>query len=223
MTRSPRIAVLNHTAANIHSVAKALERCGADAIVTTDPSELKASDGVVLPGVGAFDIAMRALDKLSLIEPIKDYVESGRPLLGICLGMQLLFDNSDEGNLPGLGLLRGNVTRMSTYNGDLKIPHMGWNLVNFTEPPSARHQIFEQVPQSSYFYFVHSFACKPLEPRDVIATTHHGETICAAVARGPIVATQFHPEKSQTIGLQIYRNFVKYVGRQINFAAHRTS
>ena len=154
MTKIPRIAVLNHTAANIHSVAKALERCGADAIVTTDPSELKASDGVVLPGVGAFDIAMRALENLSLIEPIKDYVASGRPLLGICLGMQLLFENSDEGNLPGLGLLRGNVARMSTYNGKMKIPHMGWNTVTFTDPPKARHKIFEQVPQSSYFYFV---------------------------------------------------------------------
>ncbi len=219
MSERPRIAVVNHTAANIHSVAKALERCGAEADVTTAASDLKTADGAVLPGVGAFDVAMRALDRLSLIEPIKDFVASGRPFLGVCLGMQLLFEESDEGELPGLGLLRGRVARMSTHGGRLKIPHMGWNAVTFTEGPAARHPAFEGLPQDGHFYFVHSFACEPEDPADVAATTQYGGEICAAVAHGTVAATQFHPEKSQTLGLQIYRNFVRNVGRHASVAA----
>lgn len=218
MSERPRIAVVNHSAANIHSVAKALERCGAEADVTTVASDLETADGAVLPGVGAFDVAMRALDRLSLIEPIKDFVASGRPFLGVCLGMQLLFEESDEGELPGLGLLRGRVVRMSTHGGRLKIPHMGWNAVTFTEGSAARHAAFEGLPQDGHFYFVHSFACEPDDPTDVAATTEYGGEICAAVARGAVAATQFHPEKSQALGLQIYRNFVRNVGRQISVA-----
>ena len=219
MSERLRIAVVNHTAANIHSVAKALERSGAEADVTTAPADLESAAGAVLPGVGAFDVAMRALGRLSLVEPIKEFVASGRPFLGVCLGMQLLFDESDEGDLPGLGLLRGRVARMTTDGGRLKIPHMGWNDVTFTDGPAARHPVFEGLPQGGHFYFVHSFACEPEDAANVAGTTQYGGEICAAVANGTVAATQFHPEKSQALGLHIYRNFVRYVGRHASVAA----
>ena len=211
---APRFVVINHTAANIHSVAKALERCGADTVVSSSPADLAAADGAVLPGVGASDAAMRALDRLGLIDPIKEFAASGRPLLGVCLGMQLLFEKSDEGDLPGLGLIQGEVVRLPRNGGRLKIPHMGWNSVAFTGDSEVRHPVFSGLPQDGYFYFVHSYVCRPTDARDIAATTHYGSEICAAVARGEIVATQFHPEKSQALGLRIYRNFVRHVAQR---------
>ena len=212
----PRIVVINHQAANIHSVGKALELCGADVEITDSGDALLAADGAVLPGVGAADAAMRALGELELTDPIREFVESGRPMLSVCLGMQLLFPESDEGELPGLGLIGGRVERFDAdmSNGAtprLKVPHMGWNSVDFTAPDTERHPVFRGIPDGSYFYFVHSYKCEPSNPGDVAATTEYGGSVCAAVVKGELIATQFHPEKSAALGLKIYTNFVRHV------------
>lgn len=217
--RKPHIVVINHQAANIHSVGKALERCGADVEITDSAESLLAADGAVLPGVGAMDAAMRALGELDLIEPIREFVRSGRPMLSVCLGMQLLFPESDEGDLPGLGLIDGRVELFdlgrSTEEGTrLKVPHMGWNSVQFSAPDEQRHPVLRGIPDGSYFYFVHSYHCRPANPADVAATTAYGGTVCAAVVRDELIATQFHPEKSAELGLKIYENFVNYVAEK---------
>jgi len=212
--RPARIVVINHQAANIHSVDKALRAVGADAVVSSSVRELKNADAAVLPGVGASDPALRALERLDLRQATIDFALSGKPLFGVCLGMQLLFDGSEEGTLPGLGLIPGTVVRIpegTASNGiPLKIPHMGWNAVRFRGNDEVRHAAFRGIAANEYFYFVHSYMCVPQKDEDVAATTEYGSTICAAVARGEIVATQFHPEKSHNVGLQIYRNFVRH-------------
>lgn len=215
-SRKPRIVVINHQAANIHSVSKALERCGADVEITDSAETLLAADGAVLPGVGANDTAMRALGELQLIEPIREFVRSGKPLLSVCLGMQLLFSDSDEGELPALGLVDGRVVLFDIdepVDGGprLKVPHMGWNTVKFTAADADRHPVFRGIPDGSYFYFVHSYHCMPSDSADIAATTTYGTPVCAAVVKGQLVATQFHPEKSADLGLKIYTNFVRHV------------
>jgi imidazole glycerol-phosphate synthase subunit HisH len=204
------IAVVNHTAANIHSVDKALRSVGADARVTSDAAEILNASGVVLPGVGAIDAAMLALMSLGLVEPIKEFAASGRPLMGVCLGMQLLFEHSEEGDLPGLGLIEGTVREMKPeVNGiSRKIPHMGWNAVHFTRPQDALPDAFHGTLQDTHFYFVHSYECVPANPAQIVAVTDYGSPICAIVQSGNIAGTQFHPEKSQDVGLAIYRRFV---------------
>lgn len=210
-----RIAVVNTRAANLHSVSKALEKVGASAEITSDPGDLENAAGVVLPGVGSSDAVMNAINSQGFTEPIKKYAASGRPLLCICVGMQVLFDGSDEGEVPGLGLMDGRVRKFRgdmVENGSrLKVPHMGWNSVSFSEQASS-DSVFAGIPQESYFYFVHSYRCMP-ESSDVIAgTTQYGEQVCAAVLKGEVAGTQFHPEKSGDIGLEIYSNFKKRVG-----------
>jgi glutamine amidotransferase len=209
--------VIDHRAANIHSVAKALVRCGVEPMVSGNPGDLEGADGAVLPGVGAIDAAMRNLQNMGFVEPIRNYAASGRPLLGVCLGMQLLFPRSEEGDLPGLGLIDGDVVRFrddmpatDSPSSRLKVPHMGWNSVTFTDA-ARRHPVFDGVRQGGYFYFVHSYHCRPAREQDIAATTSYGGPVCAAVVRRGIVATQFHPEKSGTAGLRIYENFVEYV------------
>ncbi len=227
----PLIVVVNHKAANIHSVDKALQQVGANAVVSSSAADLASASAAVLPGVGSSDAAMRALTELDLVEPIKDFAASGRPLLGVCLGMQLLFDSSEEGDMPGLGLIPGEVKRMDPIaNGaPRKIPHMGWNSVRLlgdaaiaktgaktdaktderTGDGAGGHPLFDGTPQDSYFYFVHSYECVPANSEDVLATTEYGSTLCAATGRGNVTGTQFHPEKSQDLGLRLYSNFLK--------------
>ena len=213
----PRIVVVNHQAANIHSVAKALERVGADVLVTEDRRALARADGAVLPGVGASDAAMRALGELGLVEPLRELARSGRPLLCVCLGMQLLFPRSEEGALAALNLLDGDVRifpdDMPADYGDgrLKVPQMGWNSVTFTGSEGARHPVFAGIGQGEHFYFVHSYYCAPSDPGAVAATARYGVEFCAAVAHGEVVGTQFHPEKSGSLGLRIYENFTRHV------------
>ena len=209
-----RIVIINTRAANMHSVAKALAKAGAHAEVTSDPAALVGADAAVLPGVGASDAALRAIDAAGLREPVRRFAASGRPLLCVCLGMQVLFEGSDEGSLSGLGILKGGVkllpSDMRDVSGNrLKVPHMGWNSVTFS-PQGRNHPVFEGIPDGSYFYFVHSYYCVPADESDRAGTASYGVAVCAAVARGNIVGTQFHPEKSGDIGLQIYRNFVRY-------------
>ena len=219
---NPLIVVVNHKAANIHSVDKALQRVGANAIVSSSADDLALASGAVLPGVGSSDAAMRALRKLDLIEPLKDFAASGRPLLGVCLGMQLLFDSSQEGDMPGLGLIPGEVKRMAPVADGVprKIPHMGWNSVLLSGDGVGNgglgHPLFDGTRQNSYFYFVHSYECVPADPVDVLATTEYGTTICAAAGRDNVVGTQFHPEKSHDLGLRLYENFVQMASGREN-------
>ncbi len=223
-SRQPKIVILNTRAANVHSVEKALRKVGADPLVTSDPADLASADAAVLPGVGASDSVMRALNTMGLAEPVKEFAAAGKPLLCICVGLQVLFDNSEEGELSGLGLIKGNVRIIPTGMKDalgasMKIPHMGWNEVVFTGDDSARHPVFAGIPQKSHFYFVHSYRCIPDSASDVAATTSYGVNVCAAVAHDNVVGTQFHPEKSGDIGLKIYENFLELAKASLNKAS----
>mgnify|MGYP006434589617 FL=1 len=218
-SNKPRIVVLNTRAANVHSVEKALRKVGADPIVTSDPAELASADAAVLPGVGASDAVMNALNTLEMSEPVKEFAASGKPLLCVCVGLQVLFDSSEEGELPGLGLVDGNVQLIPTGMTDelgsaMKVPHMGWNEVTFAGDETDRNPMFKGIPQGSHFYFVHSYRCVPDQKAEVAATANYGVEICAAVARGNVVGTQFRPEKSGEVGLQIYKNFLDLASAQ---------
>lgn len=221
----PRIVIVNTRAANVHSVEKALRKVGADPLVSSDPADLAAADAAVLPGVGASDSVMRALNTMGLAGPVKEFAASGKPLLCVCVGLQVLFDTSEEGKLPGLGLVDGSVRIIPTGMKDelgasMKVPHMGWNEVTFTGDESQRHPVFAGIAQGSHFYFVHSYRCVPDKESDVAATTTYGVNICAAVVRGNVVGTQFHPEKSGDVGLKIYENFLELAAASVN-TAHR--
>jgi|TARA_B110000467_G_scaffold106480_1_gene96926 glutamine amidotransferase len=218
---NPRIVVLNTRAANVHSVEKALRKVGADPVVTSDPAELASADAAVLPGVGASDAVMTALNTLGMTEPVKEFAASGKPLLCVCVGLQVLFESSEEGELPGLGLVDGNVQLIPTGMIDelgaaMKVPHMGWNEVQFTGDDANLNPMFKDIPQGSHFYFVHSYRCVPDQKAEVAATSNYGVEICAAVARGNVVGTQFHPEKSGDVGLQIYQNFLDLASNSTN-------
>ena len=209
---APKIVIINTRAANVHSVDKALRKVGANPVITSDPEELASADAAVLPGVGASDAVMTALNSLGLTEPVKQFAASGRPLLCICIGLQVLFNSSEEGDLPGLGLVQGSVKLIPSGMKDklgnkMKVPHIGWNEVHFTDGETERNPIFRGIPQGSHFYFVHSYRCVPDEQSEVAATANYGVEVCAAVVRRNVIGTQFHPEKSGSIGLQIYKNF----------------
>ncbi len=198
------VAVIDYGMGNRRSVEKALEHVGARTAVTGHHDELRAADGLVLPGVGAFPQAMRNLEELGLQDVIVECVERGTPLLGICLGMQLLFSSSEEmGGATGLGLIRGEVTRLRA--GALRIPHIGWNEVRF-ERASA---LIEELPRRGCaFYHVHSFAARPSDPDAVVGTTEYGERFPTMVARENVFGVQFHPEKSSRNGLSMLHDFV---------------
>jgi glutamine amidotransferase len=204
MNTAPRVGVIDYGMGNRRSVEKALERAGARVSVTADREELAGCDGLVLPGVGAFPLAMRNLGALGLVEPIREWVGAGTPVLGICLGMQLLFDRSEELEpTAGLGLIPGEVTRLRS--GGLRIPHIGWNEVRF----ERRSALTEGLPESGCaFYHVHSLAARPSRPEDVVGTTEYGERFATIVERGTVAGVQFHPEKSSGDGLEVLGNFV---------------
>ncbi len=202
------IAVIDYDMGNLHSVCKGLETAGATPNVTDSPSELERADAVVLPGVGAFDPAMQQLRSRGLVEPIKKAITSGRPFLGICLGMQILFESSEEGREPGLGVVAGTVRRFHSEQG-IKIPHMGWNQLEITQSASP---LWQQLPSEPWVYFVHSYYVDPIDPQVRAATVTHGsQTVTAAITQHNLMAVQFHPEKSSTTGLQILFNFVNQV------------
>ena len=201
----PRIAVVDYQAGNLRSVEKALQRFGADVVVTSDSGELAGADALVFPGQGANDSSMRHLKSRGLVEPIREFVRGGKPFLGVCLGLQLLFEGSDEGVEPGLGLLSGWVRRLP---GGVKVPHMGWNRVDLR----ADHPVFDGVASGSYFYFVHSYYPDPADERLATGTTSYGVRFCSAVSWSNAAAVQFHPEKSGATGLRIYENFVRLAG-----------
>lgn len=199
------IAIIDYDAGNIKSVEKALQKLGADVVITKDADTILNAEKVILPGVGAFGDAMANLNKYNLVTVIKQVVEKGIPFLGICLGLQLLFDRSDETpGVEGLGILKGEVLRIPDHE-ELKIPHMGWNSLHLQNDG----RLFEGLSEDSYVYFVHSYYLKAEEPEIVKATAEYGVTIHASVEKGNVFACQFHPEKSSDVGLQILKNFVE--------------
>ena len=204
MSGGPRIAVLDYGMGNRRSVQKALEHVGAQAPVTSDPKALSDCDGLVIPGVGAFPRAMQNLADRSLINVVRERASAGLPVLGICLGMQLLFDGSEELEpTAGLGLIPGQVTWLSTKG--LRLPHIGWNEVHF----AAASPLTAGLPEAGCpFYHVHSLAPRPAQSADIVGTTEYGERFATIVQRGNVAGVQFHPEKSSGHGLQLLANFV---------------
>jgi glutamine amidotransferase len=199
------IAVIDTGICNLRSVTKALEAVDAQALVVRTPAELKASGaaGLVLPGVGALRDCVASLRASHLDRAVRDWIKEDRPFLGVCLGMQALFEGSEEGNVQGLGIFPGRVRRFRLPPG-FKIPHMGWNTLRFRDPSSP---LALNLKPGEAFYFVHSFFCEPADPALVLAECDYGGPFTAIISRGRAFATQFHPEKSQAKGLQIYRNF----------------
>jgi glutamine amidotransferase len=206
----PVIAVVDYDMGNLHSACKGLEKAGATTQITDSLADIEQADAVVLPGVGAFDPAVQHLRSRGLEEPIKQAIKSGKPFLGICLGLQILFDGSEEGTEPGLGIIPGLVRRFRPEPG-ITVPHMGWNELEFTQSNSP---LWQQLSGNPRVYFVHSYYVDPIEPTIRAATVTHGsQTVTAAIARDNLMAVQFHPEKSSKTGLQILSNFVVRVNR----------
>jgi imidazole glycerol-phosphate synthase subunit HisH len=202
-----RIAVVDYDMGNLHSACKGLEKAGATPLVTDVPRDLEQADAVVLPGVGAFDPAIQHLRSRDLIHPIREVIASGKPFLGICLGLQILLEGSEEGTEAGLGVVPGMVRRFRPEPG-ITIPHMGWNPLQVVQPDLA---LWQDLP-NPWVYFVHSFYADPTDPSVMAATVTHGsQTVTAAIARDNLMAVQFHPEKSSTTGLKILANFVTLV------------
>lgn len=206
-----RIAVVDYDMGNLHSACKALKLAGAETWVTDDPDQMAAADALVLPGVGAFDPAMQHLRDRHLIEPLRQIARSGKPFLGICVGMQILFEGSEEGTEAGLGIVSGQVRRFRSEPG-ITIPHMGWNQLAITQPDCP---LLTGLQPGSWVYFVHSYYPDPANPAVHAATVTHGsQTVTAALSDRNVMATQFHPEKSSQAGLQILANFVAIAAAQ---------
>jgi imidazole glycerol-phosphate synthase subunit HisH len=198
-----KLVIVDYGAGNLHSVARAVTHAGARPLITSNPRYLAEAEALIVPGVGAAADTMMNLHRHGLVEPIREYIASGRPFLGVCMGQQALFDVSEEGGEHEcLGVLPGRVVRLPD---GLKVPHMGWNQVQITR----EHPIFEGIPDGSHFYFVHSYYPRPDDPAIVLGETEYGVTFPSVVGRDNVVATQFHPEKSGQAGLQMYANFLK--------------
>ena len=200
------IALLDYGSGNLRSVHKALLKVGGDVCIVQQPDGIKGAQGVVLPGVGAFDDCINAMRKQELLEASREFIQTGRPFLGICVGYQALFEKSEEFNscAAGLGIFAGKVVRFSNGHG-LKIPQIGWNQLDVVKPECP---LYRGIPSGSYVYFVHSFFPRPADESIVATRTEYGETFASSVWRDNVFATQFHPEKSQTVGLQLLSNFV---------------
>ncbi len=211
MSSAPRIAVVDYGAGNLRSVAKALARSGLVPEVTGDPADVRRADGVVLPGVGAFAAAMASLSEKKLADAVRDSIQGGRPYLGLCLGLQLLFDEGDEHAVtPGLGLLPGRVTRFperDARGARLRVPHIGWNEVRFR----GDHPMLAKLGPRELYYFVHSFRAEPANPDMVVGSVDYGGEFAAAVAHANIFAVQFHPEKSQAAGKRLLDAYAAWV------------
>ena len=199
------VAILDYDAGNIKSVEKAFRYLGADVVTTRDEKEILSADHVVLPGVGSFGDAMAKLNEYGLVDVIKKTVESGIPFLGICLGLQLMFDSSDESEgVKGLGIFRGKIRKIPA-DGGLKVPQIGWNDLSYAN----KGRLFKDVPEHSYVYFVHSYYLDAEDKGIVTATTDYGVRVEASVEKDNVFACQFHPEKSSEVGMQILKNFLE--------------
>lgn len=195
------INIVDYGMGNLRSVQKAFEKVGFAAQISSDPQDIKKANAVVLPGVGAFGDCMQALNRLQLIDPMLEAIESGKPFLGICLGLQVLFTESHEfGCHPGLGVLAGTVER---FPEGLKVPHMGWNSLKIKNKPP----ILQDLPEEPYFYFVHSYFVVPEEESVIATTTNYGQDFVSMIWKDNLYAVQFHPEKSQAVGLKVLKKF----------------
>lgn len=195
------VAIIDYGVGNLRSVEKAFAAVGVDAVVTGDKATLRRAERLVLPGVGAFGACMRELDQTGLVDLVLDRVQQGTPLLGVCVGMQMLFEESSEfGRTRGLGILKGTVRR---FSDELNVPHVGWNQVS----QNSNDPLFEGVPTDSFFYFVHSYYCEPSDAEVMIGETDYGVRFASIVAEKNICGVQFHPEKSQSGGLRLLKNF----------------
>lgn len=202
------IAVIDYGAGNLQSVSKALHYIGCDSSVVSSAEALMRAEGAILPGVGSFGDAMACLDRFGMRQAVLDYVKEGKPLLGICLGLHLLFGSSEESSgVSGLGLLKGSITRIPPGE-ELKIPHMGWNSLSFPK----KGDLFRGIEEGAFVYFVHSYYLKAEDRSVVTAQTEYGVKIDAAIQSGNLFASQFHPEKSGEVGLSMLRNFISLVG-----------
>ena len=202
------IAIIDYGAGNLMSVKKALDFIDAESEITMDKDKIKSASHVILPGVGSFGDAMESMESRELVDTVKSAAISGKPFLGICLGLQLLFDSSEESvGVQGLSLMNGKISSIPKDRG-LKVPHMGWNSVSVKQSGG----IFKDIPDNSYFYFVHSYYLNGADEADIAATAQYGVEIQCAVQRGNLCAVQFHPEKSGSIGLKLLENFVALEG-----------
>lgn len=203
MSGSNRITVIDYQCGNLKSVEQALQHCGAEVEMTSDPERVLAADKLILPGVGAYPVGMAHLNSLGLVEPIRKKVEQGTPLLGICLGMQLLLEHSDEhGGADGLGFIKGQVKRIESNMMKIKLPHIGWNKLSV-------EKVDPLLTESDYFYFVHTYQALPEEPDTILAKSLYGDVeFCAAVSKGNVWGMQFHPENSAESGLKILSKFI---------------
>jgi imidazole glycerol-phosphate synthase subunit HisH len=199
------IAIIDYGMGNLRSVQKAFEKIGHQAVITSDPAQVAAAAKVVLPGVGAFEDAIAELRRMNLVKPVLEAIDSGKPFLGICLGLQLLFDVSYEnGRHEGLGVLPGEVVRFDLPKG-YTVPHMGWNQLAIRRPTP----VLKDIAEGTYVYFVHSYYVAPKDSQVIAAETDYGGTFCAMIWRDNVFATQFHPEKSQSHGLRMLKNFAE--------------
>ena len=200
------IALLDYGSGNLRSVEKALHKVGADLLVTTRPEALRDARAIVLPGVGAFDDCISAMQRQELLGAVREFIQTGKPFLGICVGYQALFEKSEEFNscAAGLGIFGGKVVRFTERPG-LKIPQIGWNQLEITRPDCP---LYNGIPDGSHVYFVHSFYPQPTDPSIVATRTDYGDPFASSVWRDNVFATQFHPEKSQAVGLRLLKNFV---------------
>ncbi len=199
------IAIVDYGLGNLASVRNAFRAAGVETTITADPAMVAQADGLVLPGVGAASAGMRQLRARNLEQPVLAAAQDGRPVLGLCLGMQLLFEGSEEGDTICLGLLPGTVELLQ---GTMKVPHIGWNQV----APQGQSALWHDLPPDPYLYFVHSYICRPRDPAMIAGVTDYGGPFCSVVAAGTVWGTQFHPERSGRIGQQLIRNFVSAVG-----------
>jgi len=200
------VGIVNYERGNLNSVSKALEKVGAEVKLVSSPHEMTGLDAVVLPGVGAFGDAAKNLQEKGLWEPVRDWVKADRPFFGICLGYQLLFESSEETpGIAGLGVFQGRVKRFQAVPG-MKVPHMGWECLEIKQPSLC---LWDSLPSEPWVYFVHSYFVAPEEPALTSSVVQYGEEFAASIAVGNCFATQFHPEKSQAVGLQMLENFVR--------------
>ena len=199
------IAVVDYGLGNLRSVSKAVEKLGVEVEVTGKPERIEKADGIIFPGVGAFHVGMQNLKRLNLLPVLHKTISEGTPFLGICLGFQILFSQSEEhGVCKGMDIIKGKVRR---FTNKLKVPHMGWNQVKF-KTKNSKLKIFNGIPDNSYFYFVHSYYAEPEDENIIIAKTEYGHEFTAAVNKDNVWGVQFHPEKSGDIGLKVLRNFL---------------
>ncbi|MFL2767505.1 MAG: imidazole glycerol phosphate synthase subunit HisH [Dehalococcoidia bacterium] len=196
-----KIHIVDYDSGNLESIRNALKKVGCEPVTTNKASELINANAVIFPGQGSFPSAIDKLSQFDITKTLINLINDGVPFLGICLGLQLMFESSEEGNIKGLNLLKGTVPKITN---SVKVPHIGWNSVKF----GKSHKIFEGIPDDSYFYFLHSYYVKPLESENIIGSTNYGNDFCSAYGLDNYVGVQFHPEKSGNLGLQIFDNFI---------------